>query len=249
MVDDFRDFSRTCAPAFVLALAACSPSPQSPVNTEAHAEELAKQEVFAAISAPCDFERLKALPPPVATDIPPPPPPAGDIPPFEPSLFVELATFTLPSKTVAEQRGKQAALIENPEVRLIGVPHVLIKPGQQTRVALDDHSGPLARPSLHELVVRAIPADGGRVSLELDVALQVPANPAPVVPPERRVRFVSAPSERVPILLDAPIPEWPGQSLLVLLTLYPMREEADLRALFSCKLERRRQAVERANAE
>jgi hypothetical protein len=230
--------------ALAFVLTACAAPSRAPVQTQTPEDAKAKSDVFRALAGDCDLEAIKArAAPPPGSDAPEPPAHAEPNPePFEPLVYAELAVFVLPTATLAEKRFQPGALAQDPAVALIGVPHLLAKPAEPTRVALSQHIGPLARPSLRELVATIVPANDGKHSVELEITLQLPtgSNAGAVVPPERQVRFVLAPPERSVIQVDAPVPNWPDHSLLALFELHSVREQADLRALFVCKLERQR---------
>jgi hypothetical protein len=237
-----RQVFRFGVTTLLLSLGGCEPSPRAPVRARSPAEAAAKWEVLSGFVGHCELEAIKArLPPPPGAEAPPPPPhpePAA----FEPFVFAELAVFVVPSAKLAGVRGRYDEMARDPEVLLLGTPHIAAKPAQAARMSLSEHTGPLASPSLREVVATIAPGEGGKHLVELEITLQLPTPPDSMVvfPPERQVRIVTGPPARAPVFVDGPIPNWPGVSLITVFMLTPVREEADLRALFVCKLERRR---------
>lgn len=230
----------------VALLLACAQEPPRAPSAPAAAPESFKRQVLAATTARCDVAAVKArlAPPPGAPE--PPPPPAGEILPFQPFLFFEMAVFTVPSVAWASARGDLSVVVDQPAVELLGAPHVAAEVGSPARVSLWERIGPLSEPSLHELVAAPSRASDGNVVLELDVILQLPHRltaGAPVNPPEARVRLSAAVVEQRPSTLAREIAALPGKTLIVVLIPYAMNEEADQRALFECKLAQRRHAL------
>jgi hypothetical protein len=134
-------------------------------------------------------------------------------------------------------------LTHDPEVRLLGTPHLSAAFDTTARATLEDHVGPLAAATLHEITATPRRATDAQLVLELDTTLFLPTSQAARTPTEVRMHFVTAPGVGQAVTLTEPIPQQPGQSLLLLLKPYVLRSEADLRAIFACKMAQRQRAL------
>jgi hypothetical protein len=240
--------ARLLGVAFALTLAGCSPAPRAVTVVEAGPDEGAKREILAAFQSACDLDALKARPstPPLpSAPEPPPPPPGGSA--FEPHLFIEVALFTAPAVMLKDPHPDLALVAVNPGVRLIAAPHLSAALGRETRLRGDEHVGPLSRLSLRELVLEPVrTTDSGALVIELDAHLQLPQPPdapASPAPPEERVHLVATAAVRSTATLTSELRTSRGEAVLALLRVYPVNEEADLRAIFECKLEEHRRAL------
>ena len=217
---------------------------------------LEKSQALAAFSGDCRFDvnatsAMSTLHPALpARDAPPPP--AGTAPDesMAPSVFLDLAFFSVPlawSHAAAPQDLR--ALAEDPRVELLAVTHQTAEIGRVSRAVVADHSGPLARPLIHELVAKPNLPDADHVVLDLQVVLQLPSREPPHALERREhgIAFVTAPRAQRPVALSAPLPERPGRVLLLLLTPYVVRHQSHLREIFQCKMaDRQRAAAGRA---
>lgn len=235
-----------------LSLAGCAAT-TTPQFREARSAELAKAQIFEAFDAPCSSETPPNFELP--SDAPDPPATVGPEPgPFRPGVFLDTALFLLPTATAGGRRSgtpeavrlpaSRESLTRNPSVRLLATTHLSAEFDTTSRVAVEDHTGPLAQTTLRELSATPKQAHDAQLAIELDAILQLPTPQAtPGRPPESQIHFLTAPRVGQPVALTAQIPEQPGQSLLLLLTPYAIRGEADLRAIFLCKMARRQRAV------
>jgi hypothetical protein len=135
-------------------------------------------------------------------------------------------------------------LVRDPSVRLLGTPQLSAEFDATSRAVLDDHTGPLAQTMLRELSAMPKQTDDAQVAIEINAVLQLPTPQTAIGrPPESRIPFLTAPHFGQAVAMTAQVPEQPGQSLLLLLTPYSVRSEADLRAIFLCKMARRQRAL------
>jgi len=230
-----------------LLLVGCGASASTAPAADARSAE-AKREVLASFERACDL-RAKHGPPPAAAPLPPEllpvPPPASSHGPVLPSLFLETALFTAPASSVGGSPDVRRALAGEPRARLIAGPHVALEFEQRSRVAFEDHTGPLAYTAFRALEATAKLAGEGRVALELDVDLQLPtATNAPSTPvPTTRVRFALGVPLQTPVTATAPVPGRTDEVAVLVFSAYLIREEGDLRTLFECKMRERQRRV------
>jgi hypothetical protein len=231
---------------FSLSLSGCHAAAPATSIDDTDGAGRVKREVLAAFERACDLDANARLPPPVAPTLeaPPTPPPGARPGPVLPGVFLEMALFTAPTG-VAQAKDVRSALAAAPTARLVAAPHVSLDFDRTVLASFEEHTGPLAHTALRAIGGTAHLASDGQIALELDMHLQLPTGPnAPptVDPPETRVRFVLGPSERKPIAATAAVPTRAGESAVVLLVAYVIRDQADLRAIFECKMrERERQ--------
>jgi hypothetical protein len=234
---------RLVAAIAALGIAGCA-STTSPGRGEARVANLAKAQILDAFDRPCSPEARPSFTlPPDAPEPPAAPPPQGG--PFTPSVFLDTALFLLPTaRADVRLPASSHGLAHDPDVLLLGTPHLSAELDATSRVAVEDHTGPLLQPVLHELSATAKPTEDAGLAIALEAVLQLPTSPnATGKPPESRIHWLTAPKFGQPVVLTAQVPERPGQSLLLLLTPYSIRGEADLRAIFLCKMAQRQAAA------
>jgi hypothetical protein len=224
-------------------LASCTTTP-APSRTESRSDELTKARIFEAFAAPCSLDT-----PPnseLPSDAPEPPTAARPEPgPFTPGVFLDTALFLLPTaRAGARLPASSESLAHDPSVRLLGTPHLSAHFDAKSRMVLADNTGPLAQTAFREFSATPKRTEDAQLAIEIDLVLQLPSSQtAPAKPPESRIHLLTAPHFSQPVVLTAQVPEQPGQSLLFLLTPYPLRSEADLRAIFLCKMAQRERAM------
>jgi hypothetical protein len=224
-----------------LTLAGCTATP-TPEFGEARAAELAKAQVFQAFAEPCSLEAPPNAEP--AANAPPPPATARPAPgPFTPEVFLETALFSLPTASATTPLSLQS-LARDPDVRLLGTPHVAARFDVTSRALLEDRIGPLAQITLREITATPRPTADTQLAVELEAVLLLPTpQNAAGKPAQARLHFVAAPRAGQTVASTEPIPEQPGQSLLLLLRPYLVQHERDLRAIFLCKMAQRQRAL------
>jgi hypothetical protein len=226
-----------------IGLAGCAATPTRGVN-QARSAELAKSQTFQAFAEPCslDLPPSAELPP----DAPEPPPTTGfpEPGPFTASVFLDTAFFVLPTATAKRAlHASRDGLTHDPEVRLLGTPHLSAAFDTTARATLEDHVGPLAAATLRDVTVTPRQATDAPLVVELDIVLLLPTSQSASSPTQARIHFVTAPRVGQAVTLTEQIPEQPGQSLFLLLKPYVVRSEADLRAIFLCKMAQRQRAL------
>jgi len=224
-----------------LGVAGCAAEP-APRLAESRSAELVKAQVFQAFAEPCsvDLPPNFELPP----DAPEPPPAVSPPGPFTPGIFLETALFLLPSaKASIALPASGERLIRDPEVRLLGTPQLFAQFDVPSRAAFEDDTGPLAEATLHDIVATPRQTADARLAIELDTGVFLPtSSTATGKPPEARVHFVAAPRVGQSVASTEQIPGRPQQSLLLLMTPHAIEREAQLRAIFQCKMAQRQRA-------
>ena len=235
--------SRVIIAAGMLGVTACATTPAPRVD-DARAAELAKAQIFQAFAEPCSLETPPN--PALPADAPQPPPivPPGPAP-IGPAVFLDTAWFLLPSaRASVALPASRERLTADPEVQLLGTPHLFATFDAPARAVFDEHTGPLAEATLHDITVIPKQTADGQLAIELDTGLLLPTSPtASESPAPVRIHFVAAPRSGQPVALTERIPGRPDQSLLILLTPYAIQGEAELRAIFTCKMARRQRAL------
>lgn len=157
-----------------------------------------------------------------------------------------MALFTAPAGSVNGASNVRNALAAHPKARLVATPHLMLELEQRGRTELEEHSGPLAYPALRAVDAEAKLAGEGRFSLDLDLDLQLSTatNPPSASVPLTRVHFAIGASMQAPLTATAPVPGRTGEVAVLLLSAYLVREEADLRTLFECKMRERQRWLE-----
>lgn len=231
--------------ALALSLAGCAATPlPSSGDSETRSAELAKARVFDAFAEPCSLETPpnSALPP----DAPEPPARVGPEPgTFTAGVFVDTALFLLRTASAeAPLPVSRESLTRDATVRLLGSPHLSASFDATSRAVLEDHTGPLAQATLHEIALTPRRTAGAELLIELETTLLLPTpQTTSGRPPEARLQLLTAPHFGQAVTLTAQIPEQPGYSLLLLLRAYEIRKEADLRAIFLCKMAQRKRML------
>lgn len=221
---------RAVVAASALCVLGCATTVGTPLVREAEPDANDKAEALAPFGGVCALEPLEPDGAPFDGAAP-----SQQLPP---SVLLELAILSVPlTARRAELPRALDAWIGDPAVQLLAATHRSVPIGERSRTLVEERTGPLARPAVHELSIEAGGAEGGRIALDLTAVLQLPS-PAHD-PIERRVSFVTAARERTPAVLSAPLPGTPGRELVVLLIPHVVREERDLRAIFLCKMRSR----------
>lgn len=207
--------------------------------------DVMKREVLGSL-VPCPAGTVSAA---SAPDAPaPPPPPEGARAPIEPGLFVELAILEVPAKKEDDVVSRDLrALALDPAVRLLGAPQIFVTEARPTTLVVEEHIGPLATLALRDVTARLALAGSTAFPFDLRVGLDLPTPPdAPRASPKRtEVGATFAPADRQLLAFVKPLPTASGRALEVLLTPYVVRDEADLRVIFACKMARRDAAAAR----
>jgi hypothetical protein len=232
---------------FVIAITAlgivnCAAEP-APRLADARSAELAKAQVLQTFAQPCSID-----PPPkfeLPPDAPAPPPTVGPKGPFTSGVFLETALFLMPSaRASVALPASGERLIRDPEVRLLGTPQLFAQFDVPSRIAIEDHTGPLAEVTLHDVIATPRQAAEARLAIELDTGLLLPTSPSATgKPPETRVHFLTAPHVGQSVASTEQIPGQPEQSLLLLITPHVIERESELRAIFQCKMTQRQHAT------
>lgn len=201
-----------------------------------------KLEVLGSL-VPCAWEGAPPAPPPPGA---PPPPAVGPSPVrFEPGVFVEMAILEVPARAGAEVLSRNLqALALDPAVRLLGAPQLFVQRSRPTTGVFEEHFGPLSALALRDVAVAIRDTDGTALVVDFTLGLDLPTTRAvaSAVPERLEVRVTTAPHAATLSAFAKPLPGDPRRMLEVVFTPYVMREEAEMRALFSCKMARRKRA-------
>ena len=191
----------------------------------------ALDEVVSELKAPCPgFEPAKAAREP------------------RDGLFVEAAIFDVPSTWASQvSLDTLADLPRNAQTHLLATPHLVGRFGQKTEMALVSNGGINGQASLARWSMLPQRADAATVlDLELELASST-SERVPITSP-RALRFSMTAHENEPVLARVVWDEASRRSLLVLLRMFELGGEKDLRAIFQCKMQQRAAAVSRARA-
>lgn len=222
-----------------IGLAGCAAT-TTPAFSETRSAELAKAQVFRAFAEPCSLSAPSAQ---VPSDAPEAPAAVRTTPAsFRPGVFLETALFLLPTEKVNLSPER---LARDPEVRLLGTPHLLGAFDDTGRASFEEHTGPLAETTLAGIAATPRQTADIELSIDLESVLLLPTDPDGTRrPKESHVHFQVAPRPGQPVASTEQIAERPRESLLLLLTPYTVRDESDLRAIFMCKMAQRRRSVD-----
>lgn len=245
-----RGVGRRLGVLFGFWVAGCASGAAPPPLSAAERARLEKVQALEAFAGRCRFEaEMTSVSALAASDAPPSGNPG---PPTPPSVFLDLAFFSVPvALSNAAPPAHLALLADDRRVELLAVTHQLAELGRASRTVVAEHTGPLARPLIHELVARPNLSDADQVLLDLQVVLQLASREpsAALEPREHGIAFATAPRAQHPVALSAPLPEEPGRALLLLLTPYVVRDQRHLREIFQCKMaDRQRVAANRERA-
>jgi hypothetical protein len=130
---------------------------------------------------------------------------------------------------------------------LVSTPHLIGKFGQKTELALVSNEGTNEEGSLARWSMIPQRADGSVVlDLELELASST-SERVPVTSP-RTLKFSMTAHENEPVLARVGWGEASRRSLLILLRVFEVHSEQDLRAIFQCKMQQHAAALSRARA-
>ena len=235
--------------ALLVAMAAlgCTAAPTSRTPPVAPPDNQAmKLEVLGSL-VPCLREAV-AIPPPAAPppDVPPPdvlPPDGGRPGPFEPGIFVEMAILEVPARAGEDGSSRDLrALALDPGTRLLGAPHLFLVPSRPVTFVVEEHFGPLGALALRDVTaeLRATGTEALVVDFALGLDLPTARDVVNAMPWRIEVRATTAPSERGLSAFAKRVPTEPARQVVVVFTPYAVRGDADFRALFECKMARRK---------
>ncbi len=160
-------------------------------------------------------------------------------------IFVEAALVDAPS-ALAEH----VTLADLPELarsrraRLVGAPHVIGKFDAETSVSLGanaDQTTPVALARL-SVLPRHVDDDTSMLELELELSAQERSSQ---VPAAKTLRFSVTTRDNEPGVAHMPWHEAGKRSLIVAFRTFRVRGEAELRAIFECKMQQRVRYLQR----
>jgi len=158
-------------------------------------------------------------------------------------VFVEAAILEVSSEVRDVSLANLQDLPQMTPVQLVATPHVIGRYDSQTEMVLD--SGGVAPDRLSLARWAALPRRAhGAVLLEVEIELEPPGLGAKAS--QRTQKFAVTVHNNEPTLARV---EWDAashRSLLVLLRTFEVHDEADLRAIFQCKMQQHAHAVARA---
>lgn len=158
-------------------------------------------------------------------------------------VFVEALLFDVPLSTqvgVADI----SQLSRMPDVHLLGTPHIVGNLAVQSTLSLEQRLGVLEQPTLTRFSLLPQRSESGLHVLEFEMGFSLP-NADPARNPElaRSSFLVQGPSDQA-MLGSAAYPGNPQRKVLAIVKAHPIRNPDDLRALFECKMQQRRRALQ-----
>jgi hypothetical protein len=158
-------------------------------------------------------------------------------------VFVETLLFDVPLSTQVGVAGI-SQLARQSDVHLLGTPHVVGKLAAQTTLSLEQRLGVLEQPTLTRFSLLPQRSESGLHVLEFELGFSMP-NADPARNPElaRSSFLVEGQSDRA-MLGSAAYPGNPQRKVLAVVKAHPIRHAEDLRALFECKMQQRRRALQ-----
>lgn len=155
-------------------------------------------------------------------------------------IFAEMVVLEAPTSLArTASTSSVVELARRPEVRLLGTPHVMTDIGTRSTMTVATYGGALARFELHQVSVGAEVAEPDLTALELEVVVQLPQREATTAPRTSRAVLSLAPRDGQPAVGSAALTHDRDRSLIVVVTPWRIRSDADLRAHFECKLRQR----------
>ncbi len=149
------------------------------------------------------------------------------------------------SLALTASRSSVVELAQRPEVRLLGTPHIMVDAGASSSMTVATRDGVLERLELHQISVAAKVAEPDLAVLELELVVQLPQREATTPPKTSRATLSVAPREGRAVVDSAVLSHDRTRSLLVIMTPWRIRSEADLRAHFECKMRQRSAELQR----
>lgn len=153
-------------------------------------------------------------------------------------LFVEAVILEVPSDPRDVSITNLQDLPQTTPVQLVATPHVLGPYNHQTEMLLVSGDIPADRLSLVRWAALPRRADGA-VVLELELELDRPGSGSVSNTSRIIQKFAATVHHNVPTLARIQWDEVSRRSLVVLLRTFEVRGEADLRAIFQCKMQQR----------
>jgi hypothetical protein len=162
------------------------------------------------------------------------------------ALFMEAAILDVP-RTWASQVSLDTVsdLARNPQAHLVATPQLIGKIGQKTEIV--SNGGTNEQTSLARWSMIPQRADAAMV-LELELELASPTSERVPVRSPRTLKFSMTAHHNKPVLARVVWDEASRRSLLILLRIFEIGGDEDLRAIFQCKMQRHAAAVSRATA-
>jgi len=209
----------------LLTVSACTSTP-TPASSATPPDELAS--VLYEIGHPCQ--------PPLASTS------RADEP--APNLFVETVLLNVPQGMATPSAETISSIAQQPDVQLLGTPHLIGKPEERTVATFEQHLGILDHPALSQLSFLPKQSESGLHILEFELGFSMP-NADPARNPElARTSFLVEGRPDQPLLRSADYPGNPQRKVLAIVKAYPIRSQDDLRSHFECKMRLHQSALE-----
>jgi hypothetical protein len=166
------------------------------------------------------------------------PPRAEPIEPVDRAqIFAEMVVLEAPTSLARTASASSLVeLAQRPEVRLLGTPHIMIDAGTRSSMTVATQSGALERLELYQISVGAELAEPDFAVLELELVVQLPHREVTTPPRTSRTVLTVAPRDGRVVVDSAALSHDRNRSLVVAVTPWRIRSEADLRAHFECKM-------------
>jgi len=158
-------------------------------------------------------------------------------------LFVELALLDVPNQLGNIRPTELAQLTREPDVRLLGSPHIISKLDETTTVNFDQRYGVLDQVMLARVSLIARPSESNHHVFEFELGFYLP-NPDPTQSPQiTSTTFLAEGAFDRALVSSTAYPRHPERQVLAIVKAHPVRGPDDLRAIFECKMRLHRNAL------